>query len=247
MAAHTIATSACRCGRQQPKGRCSAPREGAALFRRAMLEAVAVEGRAFDPSFFMYFEDVDLAWRARLAGWKSWFVPQAVVHHRFQAHEPAAGRRLRTGPLHAEPRALPSQEREPRVPPAYAASIRGRLPLALRSAGRPDPGALAAGGLGRDPAAPSGVALGDAPACRRGGGMGAAREPPETAAPAVARRRRQRDQFPLDREGAGGVQWAWDRSGTSGVAVRSDSFRTRWRLKTWATRHRRYECADEHG
>ena len=50
-----------------------------------MLEAVAVEGQVFDPSFFMYFEDVDVAWRAQLAGWTTRFVSQAVVQHRFQA------------------------------------------------------------------------------------------------------------------------------------------------------------------
>lgn len=50
---------------------------GAALYRKAMLDQVGF----FDPNFFAYYEDVDLAWRARLAGWKSLYVPRAVVYH----------------------------------------------------------------------------------------------------------------------------------------------------------------------
>lgn len=60
---------------------------GAALYRRAALEAVAEPDAAgrpcvFDPDFFMYLEDVDLAWRLRLAGWETVYAPQArVLHH----------------------------------------------------------------------------------------------------------------------------------------------------------------------
>lgn len=35
----------------------------------------------FDEDFFMYKEDVDLAWRLRLAGWKTVYAPQAVAYH----------------------------------------------------------------------------------------------------------------------------------------------------------------------
>ena len=51
---------------------------GAALYRRAMLDEVGL----FDEDFFAYMEDVDLAWRARSAGWRALYVPAArVVHH----------------------------------------------------------------------------------------------------------------------------------------------------------------------
>lgn len=54
------------------------PCAGAALYRRAMLDEIGL----FDEDFFAYMEDVDLAWRARSAGWISVFVPQArVLHH----------------------------------------------------------------------------------------------------------------------------------------------------------------------
>jgi len=49
-----------------------------ALYRRAMLDEVG----GFDPSFFAYLEDADLAWRARMAGWRCLFAPQAVAYHR---------------------------------------------------------------------------------------------------------------------------------------------------------------------
>jgi len=50
---------------------------GAALYRRAMLEEIGL----FDERFFAYLEDVDLAWRAQIAGWRCQYVPQAVVRH----------------------------------------------------------------------------------------------------------------------------------------------------------------------
>ncbi|MBD0282481.1 MAG: glycosyltransferase [Thermoleophilaceae bacterium] len=54
---------------------------GAALFRREMLERVG----GFDESFFAYFEDVDLAWRARAHGWRALYAPGAVVYHHHSA------------------------------------------------------------------------------------------------------------------------------------------------------------------
>jgi len=49
----------------------------AALFRKAMLEDVGL----FDEDFFMYYEDMDLSWRARRRGWRVLYVPEAVVRH----------------------------------------------------------------------------------------------------------------------------------------------------------------------
>ena len=53
------------------------PCAGAALYRRAMLDEIGL----FDEDFFAYLEDVDLAWRARLAGWRCLYVPAARVYH----------------------------------------------------------------------------------------------------------------------------------------------------------------------
>ena len=59
---------------------------GAALYRRAALEAVAaVDGAVLDPRFFMYCEDVDLSWRLRLRGYAIVYAPEALVYHRLSA------------------------------------------------------------------------------------------------------------------------------------------------------------------
>jgi GT2 family glycosyltransferase len=37
----------------------------------------------FDEDFFLYCEDTDLGLRARWAGWKCWYTPDAVVYHHY--------------------------------------------------------------------------------------------------------------------------------------------------------------------
>jgi len=54
---------------------------GASLYRVKMLEQIGL----FDNDFFAYYEDVDLSFRAQLAGWKVGFVPKAVVYHEIGA------------------------------------------------------------------------------------------------------------------------------------------------------------------
>ena len=54
----------------------------AALYRREMLEDVAPDGVIFAESFFSYYEDADLAWRAWRRDWEAWYVPEAVGWHR---------------------------------------------------------------------------------------------------------------------------------------------------------------------
>lgn len=49
----------------------------ASLFRKEMLEEIGF----LDEDFFAYAEDTDLGWRARLAGWKAYYVPEAIVYH----------------------------------------------------------------------------------------------------------------------------------------------------------------------
>lgn len=57
------------------------PDGAAAFYRRAMLEDIAVDGEIFDEDFFMHKEDIDICWRAQLAGWTSTFQPDARAHH----------------------------------------------------------------------------------------------------------------------------------------------------------------------
>ncbi|HRN97011.1 MAG TPA: glycosyltransferase family 2 protein [Candidatus Saccharibacteria bacterium] len=54
---------------------------GASLFATKTLKEVGI----FDEDFFAYYEDVDLAWRIQLAGWKTVYAPEAIVYHRINA------------------------------------------------------------------------------------------------------------------------------------------------------------------
>jgi GT2 family glycosyltransferase len=54
----------------------------AALYRRAMLDSIADPGACFfDEAFFAFFEDLDLAWRARRLGWRALYRHRAVGYH----------------------------------------------------------------------------------------------------------------------------------------------------------------------
>ncbi|MCX5750931.1 MAG: hypothetical protein NT099_04615 [Candidatus Saganbacteria bacterium] len=53
----------------------------ASLYRREMLDDIAINNEFFDEDFDTGLEDVDLDWRANLRGWKSFYAPRAVVFH----------------------------------------------------------------------------------------------------------------------------------------------------------------------
>ncbi len=53
----------------------------AALYRREMIEDVLIDGEFFDPDFFVYREDADVAWRAQLLGWRCLYTPRARGYH----------------------------------------------------------------------------------------------------------------------------------------------------------------------
>jgi GT2 family glycosyltransferase len=53
----------------------------AALYRRDMIEDISVNGEFFDPDFFVYREDADVAWRAQLLGWRCLYTPHGRGYH----------------------------------------------------------------------------------------------------------------------------------------------------------------------
>jgi GT2 family glycosyltransferase len=53
----------------------------AALYRRAMIDEISIHGEFFDPDFFLYREDADVAWRAQLLGWRCLYTPSAIAYH----------------------------------------------------------------------------------------------------------------------------------------------------------------------
>lgn len=69
--------------RQADDGRFDQPAEvfgacaAGVLLRRELIEDVG----GFDERFFVYYEDLDLAWRARLRGWRFVYAPRSVVRH----------------------------------------------------------------------------------------------------------------------------------------------------------------------
>ena len=54
---------------------------GAAVYRRRMLDEIGL----LDDDFFFSCEDVDLGWRAQLAGWRCVYTPRAIVYHHLSA------------------------------------------------------------------------------------------------------------------------------------------------------------------
>ncbi|OGE80200.1 MAG: hypothetical protein A2826_01680 [Candidatus Doudnabacteria bacterium RIFCSPHIGHO2_01_FULL_43_23] len=69
----------------------------AAIYRKSALEKVRVPRdeenifEYFDEDFFAYFEDMDLAWRLNLGGFKARFVPKAIVYHARKAGSSPGG------------------------------------------------------------------------------------------------------------------------------------------------------------
>jgi GT2 family glycosyltransferase len=53
----------------------------AALYRREMIDDIALDGEFFDADFFVYREDADVAWRAQLMGWHCIYAPYARGYH----------------------------------------------------------------------------------------------------------------------------------------------------------------------
>lgn len=54
---------------------------GASLYNMDMLREIGL----FDEDFFAYYEDVDLSFRAQLAGWKVLYTPKAIAYHKIGA------------------------------------------------------------------------------------------------------------------------------------------------------------------
>lgn len=54
----------------------------AAMYSRGMIEATSIQGEFFDNDFFAYKEDVDVAWRGKLFGFKSYYCSEALGYHK---------------------------------------------------------------------------------------------------------------------------------------------------------------------
>lgn len=52
----------------------------AAFYRKKMLDEIK-EKNYFDSDFRFFYEDLDIAWRARHSGWRGYYIPSAVCYH----------------------------------------------------------------------------------------------------------------------------------------------------------------------
>ena len=50
---------------------------GAAIYRRELFEKIGL----FDEEHFAYLEDTDIGYRAQIAGYENWYLPEALVYH----------------------------------------------------------------------------------------------------------------------------------------------------------------------
>jgi GT2 family glycosyltransferase len=76
----------------------------AALYRRTMLEQIKDgPGLYFDETFFAFYEDLDLAWRARRAGWRAIYRYRATGRHARGGATTAAGPKRFTALLGRSP------------------------------------------------------------------------------------------------------------------------------------------------
>ena len=66
-----------KASRYQKPGRVFSACGGAALYRKSILDVIGL----FDETFFAYYEDVDISWRANSLGYKNVYCPTARCYH----------------------------------------------------------------------------------------------------------------------------------------------------------------------
>ncbi|MBM3254848.1 MAG: glycosyltransferase [Candidatus Omnitrophica bacterium] len=52
-----------------------------AFYRRKMLEDIKINSDYFDEDYRIFYEDLDIAWRAQNFGWRGYYMPKAVAFH----------------------------------------------------------------------------------------------------------------------------------------------------------------------
>ena len=50
-------------------------------YKREMLEEIKEGADYFDPVFRMFYEDLDISWRAKRLNWQAYYVPSAKAYH----------------------------------------------------------------------------------------------------------------------------------------------------------------------
>ena len=80
-----------------------------AFYRKKMLEEIGEASYYFDPAFRMFYEDLDISWRANKGAWQAYYIPDAkAIHVRGGSWRPDSGlgkpfcRRYLNDRLHSE-------------------------------------------------------------------------------------------------------------------------------------------------
>jgi len=68
-------------GQFQKRGYVFGVNGAVAFYRRQMLEDIKEHGNYFDVDFHIFYEDLDIAWRANRRGWRGYYIPEAVAYH----------------------------------------------------------------------------------------------------------------------------------------------------------------------
>ncbi|MBF0331932.1 MAG: glycosyltransferase [Candidatus Omnitrophica bacterium] len=68
-------------GQLDEEGRIFGVSGAAAFYRRKMLDVIKLNNDWFDPAFRIFYEDLDVAWRANRCGWTAYYMPRALAYH----------------------------------------------------------------------------------------------------------------------------------------------------------------------
>jgi len=52
------------------------------MYRKEMLTDISVDGDYFDSEYNIFYEDLDLCWRAYNKGWRAYYIPEATAFHK---------------------------------------------------------------------------------------------------------------------------------------------------------------------
>ncbi len=68
-------------GRFEKEGFIFGVNGAAAFYRRKMLDEVKEKRGYFDERFRIFYEDLDIAWRAQRKHWQAYYIPRAIAYH----------------------------------------------------------------------------------------------------------------------------------------------------------------------
>ena len=68
-------------GQFEEEGQIFGPSGAAAFYRKKMLDQIREGEEYFDTDLVMFYEDLDVAWRANIFHWKGFYMPKAVAYH----------------------------------------------------------------------------------------------------------------------------------------------------------------------